>query len=101
VFEDGLPRKLQGKLATFALAVADSGWSLGGGIFEACHSFSDLFEIRAKLGRDLAREFCTVDGEILILVDGVLKAEGEPTPPDVLRRAYARVERYRTTRRLV
>lgn len=67
-FEDSLADAIAAKLARWVKAVAESGFTLGGGIFEACHDYPGLFEIRAKVGRQLAREFCTVDDGLLVLL---------------------------------
>ena len=99
-FEDGIPAKLAGKLAKFAQAVQQYGFGLGGGIFEKCHGYSDLYEIRAKLGKDLGREFCTVDGDQLILLCGIVKGVDEATPVAALQEAAGYLCEYQATHRV-
>jgi hypothetical protein len=101
VFLDGLDVPLQMRLATRVQAVEQSGFSLGGGIFEICHGYSDLFEIRVRHSRRLARLYCTVDGDRLILVSGLLKMENEATPAAVLIGASEYIAEYRRTKRIV
>ncbi|TAM74536.1 hypothetical protein EPN44_10905 [bacterium] len=100
LFEDGVPPRLAGKLARFSQAAAESGISLGGGYFEKCHSHSDLYEIRARLGNDLGREFCLIDGDRLVLLSGVLKRVGEPTPSKAFEEALAYSDEYKRTRKV-
>jgi hypothetical protein len=100
-FEDSLPDALRGKMATIVRAVSIEQWGLGGGYFEICHGYPNLFEVRVKRGRDLAREFCTVSEGLLVLLDGILKAEGEATPREAFDRAAGRLERYQHSRRTV
>lgn len=72
-FEDSIDAKLKGKLNVFAAEAARSEGAIGGGIFEKCHGYSDLYEVRAKLGKELGREFCTRDNNCLIMLHGCVK----------------------------
>jgi hypothetical protein len=98
-FEDALPPALGAKLARWVQAVASSGFTLGGGMFEICHDFPNLFEVRAKVGKQLGREFCTVDGDKLVLLGGIVKAIDEATPRAALVAASERLARYKVSRR--
>ena len=101
-FRASLPAKLRSKLDLFVQETARSRGSIGGGIFQACHGgYGDLFKVRAKLGRELARYFCGIDGEMLILLDGIHKRLGEATPDEALDRAAGHLAEYRRTRRAV
>jgi hypothetical protein len=100
-FLEALDIPLRMRLASRVVAVEQNGFSLGGGVFEVCHGYSDLFEIRVKVSRRLARLYCTVDGDRLILVGGLLKLQGQPTPQAVLREAAARIAEYRRAKRVV
>lgn len=101
VFEDGIAnRKLAGKLARIAVACAHSGPGLGGGYIEKCHSYPGLWEIRAIHGSDLGRLFCTLEAPILVLLSGVVKRKGEPTPPAALEEAARYLAEYKTTRNI-
>jgi len=99
-FLNGVHAKMQARLAVLVEAVEQNGFGLGGGYFEACHGYSDLFEIRAKVSRSLGRIYCTLDGGILVLVSGLLKEEGEATPEAALEQAAAYIREYRETKRL-
>jgi hypothetical protein len=88
------------RLATRIEAVEQNGYSLGGGIFEVCHGYADLYEIRVKVSRQLGRVYCTVDHDRLILISGLVKTENEATPRHVLEEASAYVAEYRRTRRI-
>lgn len=97
-----LPAKLRAKLDLFTEETAKSEGTLGAGIFQACHGgYGDLFKIRAKLGNELARYFCGIEGRMLILLDGIHKRVGQATPDSVLNRAAGRLDEYRRTRRAV
>ena len=78
--------------------VAENGWTTGGGYFEACHGYADLFEIRVKVSKRLGRVYCTVDGGRLVLLSGLVKREGEATPRAVLDEAAAYLQEYKRTR---
>ena len=94
VFEDSIPKKLAGKLNRFAIAVSKEKFALGGGYFEACHGFPDLFEIRAQVGDDLGRQFCTVDGNRLVLLSGLIKKARNPSPQTAFVEAAAYLADY-------
>ena len=84
---------------TFAQQVAINEGADLGVIFEVCHApYSNIFRVRAKLGMELARYFCGVDGESLILLDGIQKRIGEPTPDAALRQAAAYLAEYNETK---
>jgi hypothetical protein len=100
-FRNALALPLRAKLSRFAVAAAASGWRLGGGIFEKCHGYPDLFEIRAQHQSALARFFCTVDGTDLVLLDGVAKRKGEATSVADLERAAQRLAAYKVSRKAV
>lgn len=100
-FMEALEPALRARLAVRVQAVEQSGFSLGGGIFEVCHGYADLYEIRAKVSRHLLRLYCTLEGNRLILVSGLQKRENEATPQNVLEQAATYVAEYRTTRRVV
>ncbi len=101
VFEDTLDPKLRGKLLSFIEEVARAEGAIGGGIFKKCHGgYSGLFEIRAKLGKDLARALCSIDRSSLTLYCGVKKSLDQPTPTSVLDAAAAMMRRYRATGRV-
>lgn len=89
------------KLLAFIEQVALNEGRIGGGIFEKCHGgYSDLYEVRAKRGKELARSLCTRDGNNLILLWGVSKLIDQPTPTADLDRAQALLDRYRKTKRV-
>jgi hypothetical protein len=98
-FEDGLPAALAAKLARWVQAVSDGGFALGGGMFEICHGYPDLFEIRTKIGKQLVREFCTIDGGSLVLLGGIVKRVGEPTPRAAFDDASQQLSRYKVSKR--
>jgi hypothetical protein len=99
-FEDSINAKLKGKLNTFAAEAARSGGTIGGGIFEKCHGYSDLYEVRAKLGEDLGREFCTRDGDQLVMLHGCVKRPRTETPVAVFEEAATLLSEYKKTRRV-
>lgn len=100
-FEDALPPKLRGKLLGFIEQVALYEGDVGAGIFHKCHGgYSDLYEVRAKREKLLARSLCARDGDNLILLGGVSKKLDEPTPDADLMRADGCLSRYRETRRV-
>jgi len=96
-FEDTLSEEHAAKLRAFYGYVCERQWAAGGGIFEAVHGFPDLFEIRAKRGKTLARVFCAVDKERerLVLLHGFAKGIEDATPPAELEAAAANLTRYR------
>ena len=100
-FLDALEPAHRMRLAARVEAVQQSGFSLGGGIFEVCHDYADLYEIRAKVSRHLLRLYCTLDGTRLILISGLHKHENEATPKSVLEEAAAYIAEFRQTGRVV
>ena len=96
-FEDSLPVKLAAKLARFLKEAAESEGKIGGGIFEKCHSQPGLWEVRAKLGDDLAREFCTRDGDRLVVLSGIVKPNRTPTPDEAFHQAMGYLCEYKAT----
>jgi hypothetical protein len=103
VFENAISPKLWGKLARSVEAVAREQWSLGGGIFEACHGYADIFEVRARRGDDLGRVYCAVDNgppARLILLNGIVKRNNTPTPPAAFVEAQANLADYRVNNRV-
>jgi hypothetical protein len=100
-FESSLPPKLLGKLLGFIELVARNDGAVGAGIFHKCHGgYSDIYEVRAKREKSLARTLCARDGDNLILLGGVYKQLDEPTPEADLVQAAARLDRYRKTKRV-
>jgi hypothetical protein len=103
LFEDTINPKLWGKLSRNLEAVAKEKWRLGGGVFEVCHDFPDLCEIRARHSRDLGRVLCYVDRgppERLVLLTGVIKVIGTPTPREAFIEAAGYLADYRVSRRV-
>ncbi len=98
-FEDGLPDRVQGRLFGFIKQVAENEGRIGGRIFRKCFGYSDLWEIRARVAKQLARSLCTRDGNNLILLGGVLKGVDEETPKEDLDEAERRLDRYKKTKR--
>lgn len=94
-FEDDLERespRLLGKLQGVAMRVAQElPRSIGGGLFEKCRGYPDLYEVRTIFANQLARYVAAKDGESepprLVLLHGVVKRPGEPTPQADLDRA--------------
>jgi hypothetical protein len=77
-----LPAKLRSKLDRYAAATAANEGAIGGGIFQSFHApYAGLSKVRARHGPDLARYLCAVDGDSLILLDGVQKRINQPAPP--------------------
>jgi hypothetical protein len=107
-FENSLGRRslrLLGKLQGVASRVAEElPMSIGGGLFEKCRGYPDLFEVRTILGRDLARYLVGLDGSAkpprMVLLHGLAKRVGQPTPKADLERAAAYWRDYRRTRRV-
>lgn len=99
-FEDSLPPKLAARLDRWVREVAEKGYQAGGGMFEACYGYAGVCEIRAKVGQDLAREYCTVDGDDLVLLCGTKKRFNESTPRAALEEAARLRDRYLRTRRV-
>jgi hypothetical protein len=98
-FRRNLPSKLRSKLDYFASQVVANEGEIGGQIFEVCHApFSNIFRVRVKLRQDLARYFCGIDGDKLILLDGIQKRLGEATPNAALSQAAACLAEYIETR---
>jgi hypothetical protein len=101
VFEATLEPKLRGKLLSFVEEVARAEGAIGGGIFKKCHGgYSGLYEVRAKLGKALARSLCSIDRSSLIMYGGVKKSLDEETPTSILDAAAAQMRRYRETGRV-
>lgn len=94
-FEDALERiapKLLGKLQGMTLRIAEElPRSIGGGLWEKCRGFPDLWEVRTIFAKQLARYIAALDGQQhpprLVLLTGVFKQTGEPTPQTDLERA--------------
>ena len=99
-FEDSLPVKLAGKLARVAVMIEQKGPQAGGGLAEKCHDYPGLWEMRAILQKDLAREFFGFDHRRVVLLSGTLKRAGEPTPAAALRQAYRNWQDYLVHRRI-
>jgi hypothetical protein len=99
-WEDSLPAKLKGKVYATLQVVAETEGAIGGGKFKTCHGYSNLFETRARLGNDLAREFCTRDRSMLVMLHGLTKPNGTETPPEALNQADAYRDEYDSTKRL-
>jgi hypothetical protein len=99
-WEDGTPEKLRGKLFRYRVAIATQGVQLGGGIIKKCHEYPGLFELRVRHHKDLAREFCTIDGDRLVMLDGVVKPEGEATPVRSFTTASGYLREYQGTRKI-
>jgi hypothetical protein len=97
-FEDSLPDKVQGRLFGFIKQVAENEGRIGGRIFRKCFGYSDLWEVRARVGKQLVRMLCTRDGDNLILLGGVLKGVDEETPRSALAEASDRLSRYKVTK---
>jgi hypothetical protein len=104
-FEDALERsapKLLGKLQGIASRVADQlPSSIGGGLWEKCRGYPDLWEVRTIFARQLARYIAALDGQHepprLVLLAGVFKHTGEPTPQADLERAARCWAEYKQT----
>lgn len=86
-FEDGISPRLAGKLARIAVALREHGPRLGGGLIEKCRDYPSVWEMRAILQNDLAREFFGFDHRRVVLLDGIVKRAGQPTPTSALVRA--------------
>lgn len=99
-WEDGTAAKLRGKLFRYRAAVASYGTQLGGGIIQKCHAHPDLYELRVRHHKNLAREFCTIDGDRLVMLDGIVKPDGQQTPPAAITQASGHLQEYKTTRRV-
>ena len=107
-FEDALYRdnpRLLGKLQGVTSRVAaELPQSIGGGLFEKCRGFADLYEVRTIFGRQLARYIAALDGRAdpprLLLLDGLSKRTGEPTPRSRLQQASGYWNDYQRTRRV-
>ena len=100
VYEDATNSKLRGKLFRYTVAVAESRMTIGGGIVKKCDDHPGIFEIRVRHHKDLARTFCIVDGDRLVLLDGVVKREGEATPKESFLKAAEHKKEYEKTRRV-
>jgi hypothetical protein len=107
-FEDELERsasKLLGKLQGVTLRVAQElPRSIGGGLWEKCRGYPDLWEVRTIFAKQLARYIAAVDGQHdpprLVLLAGVAKQTGEPTLQVELARAAKYLSEYQKTRRV-
>lgn len=95
VFEEGLAQaapQLLGKLQGVTSRVAaELPRSIGGGLWEKCHGYPGLWEVRTIFARQLARYIAALDGQHqpprLVLLAGVVKRTGEATPTADLQRA--------------
>jgi hypothetical protein len=78
--------------------------SIGGGLWEKCRGFPDLWEVRTIFARQLARYIAALDGQHdpprLVLLAGVVKQSGEPTPQADLAGAARSWAVYQGTRRV-
>ena len=83
-FEDSLPMKLAGKLARVVVLLCEDGPGSGGGLVEKCRGYPGLWELRTIWQKDLAREFFGFDRQRIVLLDGIVKRVGHPTPGSVL-----------------
>jgi len=83
----------------FIEQVAQAEGKLGGRIFRKCFEYSGLYEVRARVAKELARSICARDGDNLILLGGVLKGVDEATPLADLEKAEHRLNRYKQTKR--
>lgn len=107
-FENVLERsapKLLGKLQGVTLRVAEElPRSIGGGLWEKCRGFPDLWEVRTIFAKQLARYIAALDGQHdpprLVLLGGVVKQAGESTPQAHLERAARSWNDYQKTRRV-
>ena len=99
-WEDSIDPKLLGKLATFVKHIAANEGRNCGNMFEKCHSQPGLFEVRAKTGKDLAREYCMRDGERLVLLSGIVKPIDSPTPQSAFDEANANMQEYKATKKV-
>lgn len=100
VFEDSLSDRMQGRLLGFISEVARNEGRIGGRIFHKCFDFSNLYEVRARVAKELARSLCSRDGNNLILLGGVVKGVDEETPRLALAEAAERLDRYRVHKRV-
>jgi len=97
--------KLVGKLTGVTKHVADTlPERVGGGLFEKCRDFPDLWEVRTIFGNELARFVVGKDGSRepprLVLLEGFWKQPGEETPKAPLERAAGCWKDYLKTRRI-
>ncbi len=107
-FEDALAPsapKLLGKLQGVTTRVAQElPRSIGGGLWEKCRGYPDLWEVRTIFAKQLARYIAALDGQHepprLVLLGGIVKQTGEPTPTAELDRAARAWSDYQTTRRV-
>lgn len=99
-FEDNIPAKLSGKLARATVEAAQKGFSVGGGLLKNCRGYPGLFEVRAISFNELARFFCHVDGDRLVLLHGVAKRPGNETPKSELDKAFDCLADYRVSKRI-
>jgi hypothetical protein len=107
-FEDELERsapKLLGKLQGVTLRVSEElPRSIGGGLWEKCRGYPDLWEVRTIFAKQLARYIAAVDGQHdpprMVLLAGVAKQTGEPTRQVELARAAKYWIEYQKTRRV-
>jgi hypothetical protein len=97
-FQEALPPKLRAKLLRITQEAAQTEGAIGGGYYEICHSHPGLSETRAKFQKDLGRFVCGRDGNTLILLTGVRKLLGQPTPPALLDEADALLSEYQETK---
>lgn len=103
VFEDALDvshRRLAAKLARTVEALETAGYRLGGGKAEKCHTYPDLWEVRAIHAQTLARELFGFDGQRIVLLHGYVKRAGEPASIKDLDLAATYWHDYLQTRRI-
>jgi hypothetical protein len=101
IFEDALLQshpKLAGKLARIAVALQQSGNSLGGGLIEACRGYSGLWEMRAIFGLWLGRELFGFDGDRVVLLH--VKRGGQEASKKDLNLAYSHWKEYSKTHKV-
>lgn len=97
-FRGTLPGPLRAKLLRITQEVAASDGKIGSGYYEICHSHPGLSETRARFQDDLGRFICARDGDMLVLLTGVLKPIREATPSVVLEQADLFLAEYRETK---
>jgi len=98
-FEDHIPSSLSGKLTRATVEAARNGFSVGGGLLKNCRGYPGLFEVRAIWSNQLARFFCHVDGNRLVLLHGLAKRPGDETPKMELDKAYKCLADYKATKK--
>lgn len=99
-FEDSISAKLKAKMHVTLEVVAETEGKIGGGRFEKCHTYPDLWEARSRLGKDLGRHFCTRDGDRLVILSGIVKPNGTATPASALEEANRYLSEYQEKKRV-